>query len=153
MKSIFQRVKAPSLLLGFWGLMGMVMLILPVGSVTAQTYAISTIPFSPMPYAGASLTGEFSQADDGVAGPYQIGFSFCYFGNNYTQFWVGTNGWISFSPGQPTTYTSAAIPSAGATVPKNCVMGPWQDWWSNLNGNGTISYQTVGSYPNRKLVV
>ncbi|MFM8977907.1 MAG: hypothetical protein ACKOJE_07650, partial [Bacteroidota bacterium] len=63
MKFIFQRVKAPSLFLGFWGLMCMAMLILPVGSVTAQTYAISTIPFSPMPYAGASLTGEFSQAD------------------------------------------------------------------------------------------
>ncbi|NDC72444.1 MAG: hypothetical protein EBZ62_03195, partial [Sphingobacteriia bacterium] len=153
LKSIFQRIKVPAFFPGFRGLMCMALLTLSGGNVTAQTYAISTIPFSPMPYAGAALTGEFSSADDGVAGPYQIGFSFCYFGNNYTQFWVGTNGWISFSPGQPTTYTSASIPSTGATVPKNCVMGPWQDWWSNLNGNGTISYQTVGSYPNRKLVV
>jgi gliding motility-associated-like protein len=121
--------------------------------VVAQTYTIGTIPFAPMPYAGTSLTGQFSGADDGVAGPYPIGFSFCYFGNNYTQFWVGTNGWVSFSSGQPNTYTSATIPSAAATVPRNCIMGPWQDWWSNLNGIGNISYQTSGVYPNRKLIV
>lgn len=125
----------------------------PITAVWGQTYQITPVPFAPLPYGGTSLTGQFSGADDGVAGPFPIGFDFCYFGNNYTQFWVGTNGWVSFSPGQPTTYTSASIPSAVNTVPRNCVMGPWQDWWSNLNGSGNISYQTVGSYPSRKLVV
>jgi gliding motility-associated-like protein len=126
-----------------WGTMGAV----------AQTYTITPVPFTPVPYGGTSLTGQFSGADDGVAGPYPLGFSFCYFGNTYTQFWVGTNGWVSFSPGQPSTYTSAPIPSTNTSVPRNCVMGPWQDWWSNLNGNGNISYQLVGTYPNRKMVV
>ncbi|NBW32505.1 MAG: gliding motility-associated C-terminal domain-containing protein [Cytophagia bacterium] len=119
----------------------------------AQTYTIAPIPFAPAPYGGSSLTGQFSSADDGIAGPFPLGFSFCYFGNTYTQFWVGTNGWVSFSPGQPSTYTSAPIPSTNVSVPRNCVMGPWQDWWSNLNGNGNISYQQVGTYPNRKMVV
>ena len=130
-------------------------LFLVVGTLgaLAQTYTITPVPFAPVPYGGTSLTGQFSGADDGVAGPFPLGFSFCYFGNTYTQFWVGTNGWVSFSPGQPSTYTSSPIPSTNASVPRNCVMGPWQDWWSNLNGNGNISYQLVGSYPNRKMVV
>ena len=140
--ALFLRSLFLTLLLG-WG---------PL-AVWGQTYTITPVPFAPAPYGGTSLTGQFTSADDGVAGPFPLGFSFCYFGNTYTQFWVGTNGWVSFSPGQPSTYTSAPIPSTNASVPRNCVMGPWQDWWSNLNGNGTISYQQVGTYPNRKMVV
>jgi len=140
--ALFLRSLFLTLLLG-WG---------PL-AVWGQTYTITPVPFLPAPYGGTSLTGQFSSADDGVAGPFPLGFSFCYFGNTYTQFWVGTNGWVSFSPGQPSTYTSAPIPSTNASVPRNCVMGPWQDWWSNLNGSGNISYQQVGTYPNRKMVV
>ena len=35
--------------------------------------------------------------DDDVAGPFPIGFSFRFFGNNFTQFWVAANGWMSFT--------------------------------------------------------
>src|SRR5512138_1006816 len=37
-------------------------------------------------------------SDDDVDGPFPIGFSFSYFGNIYTEFYIGANGWISFSP-------------------------------------------------------
>jgi hypothetical protein len=57
--------------------------------------------------------------DDTQQGPFQIGFNFCYFGQTYSQFWVGSNGWVSFSPGQPTTFTSTPIPNAGFNIPKN----------------------------------
>jgi len=132
------------------------MLLCMFGSIPAfsQNYNITSIPYSPAPWGGQSLTGTFTPgADDGVSGPFPLGFDFCYYGVTYSSAWVGSNGWVSFTGGQPNTYTSASIPSAVATVPKNCVMGPWQDWWSNLNGNGTISYQTVGVAPFRKFVV
>lgn len=61
------------------------------------------------------------------------------------------NGWISFSAGQPTTFASAAIPSAAFNVPKNVIMGPWQDWHPGIGGQ--IRYQTQGTAPCRRLVV
>jgi gliding motility-associated-like protein len=110
-------------------------------------YSVTSIPFINQTNTGTLL----SMSDDSQQGPFNIGFNFCFFGQTYTQFYVGSNGWISFSPAQPTTFTSATIPSVGATIPKNCIMGPWQDWHPGLGGQ--IRYQVQGTAPCRKLVV
>lgn len=110
-----------------------------------SNYNISNIPFAPLSTAGTSVT----LSDDAVGGPYNIGFTFCFFNNSYTQFYIGSNGWVSFSPGQPTAYTSAPLPNAAAPV--NCIMGPWQDWHPGVGGS--VRYQTIGTAPNRILVV
>ena len=105
-----------------------------------------------IPYVNQTNTGtQLFMGDDTQQGPFQIGFNFCYYGQTYTQFWVGSNGWISFSPGQPTTFTSTPIPNAGFNIPKNCIMGPWQDWHPGIGGQ--IRYQVQGTAPCRKLVV
>lgn len=105
-----------------------------------------------IPYVTQTNTGtQLFMTDDSQQGPFNIGFSFCFFGQTYTQFWVGSNGWISFSPGQPTTFTSTPIPSTAFNVPKNCIMGPWQDWHPGIGGQ--IRYQLQGTAPCRKLVV
>ncbi len=119
------------------------------GSLPTTSYTISTIPFSPAPLTGGTST---SATDDSQVGALPIGFSFCFFGASYTNFYIGSNGWLAFSS-QPTTYTSATIPSAAATVPKNCIMGPWQDWNPSVAGGPYINYQTSGVAPFRKLVV
>ena len=49
-------------------------------------------------------------SDDGVEGPFPIGFSFPFFGNNYTEFYIGANGWISFSPNPNAAGTREAFP-------------------------------------------
>jgi hypothetical protein len=113
------------------------------------TYLVEQIPFNPYPVAGTVIT----LGDDAVSTALPIGFSFCFFGNTYTQFYIGSNGWVSFSPGQPTTFTSATIPSTAATIPKNCIMGPWQDWHPGITGGPYIRYQTIGTAPCRKLVI
>jgi gliding motility-associated-like protein len=64
---------------------------------------------------------------------------------------VGSNGWISFSPAQPITFTTQTIPTGNINVPKNCIMGPWQDWHPGIGGQ--IRYQTTGVAPCRKLIV
>ena len=105
-----------------------------------------------IPYVNQTNTGtQLFMGDDTQQGPFNIGFTFCYFGQTYNQFWIGSNGWISFSAGQPTTFTSAAIPNGGFTIPKNCIMGPWQDWHPGVGGQ--IRYQVQGNAPCRKLVV
>lgn len=110
-------------------------------------YGVSNIPFSPQTNTGTQI----NMTDDSQQGPFNIGFTFCFFGQTYTQFYVGSNGWVSFSAGQPTTFTSATIPSAAINVPKNCIMGPWQDWHPGIGGQ--IRYQVQGTAPCRKLVV
>ena len=110
-------------------------------------YGVTNIPYVTQTNNGTQL----SMGDDTQQGPFNIGFTFCFFGQTYTQFWVGSNGWISFSPAQPTTFTSATIPSTAVDVPKNCIMGPWQDWHPGIGGQ--IRYQVQGTSPCRKLVV
>lgn len=114
-----------------------------------NTYTVSQIPFNPSPAQGTQV----ALTDDSNTGALNIGFNFCFFGNNYSQFYISSNGWIGFSPGQPTTFTSAPIPSTAFNVPKNCIMGPWQDWNPAVFGGPYIRYQTIGQAPCRKLVV
>jgi gliding motility-associated-like protein len=119
------------------------------GSNPNQTtnYGVTNIPYVNQTNTGTSLF----MSDDTQQGPFNIGFNFCFFGTTYTQFYVGSNGWISFSGGQPTTFTSQSIPTGNGLVPKNCIMGPWQDW--NPGIGGQIRYQVQGTAPCRKLVV
>jgi gliding motility-associated-like protein len=121
----------------------------PGGANPNQTtnYTVSSIPYVAQTNTGTNLT----MSDDSQQGPFNIGFNFCFYGQTYTQFYVGSNGWISFSGGQSVTFTSAAIPNTGATVPKNCIMGPWQDWHPGQGGQ--IRYQVSGVAPCRKLTV
>ena len=112
--------------------------------------------FDPVPYAPELPGGTFiNLADDAVSGAQPIGFPFKFFDVEYTQFYIGSNGWISFSPGQPSTYTSDEIPSTADDVPKNCIMGPWQDWHPGIGPNigQYISYRTEGVAPCRRLIV
>jgi gliding motility-associated-like protein len=121
----------------------------PGGANPNQTtnYGVSNISFVNQTNTGTSLF----MTDDSQQGPFAIGFNFCFFGTTYTQFYVGSNGWISFTGGQPTTFTSQPIPTGNALVPKNCIMGPWQDWHPGIGGQ--IKYQVQGTAPCRKLVV
>lgn len=121
----------------------------PGGPNPNQTtnYGVTNIPYAPQANAGALV----QLGDDAISQPLNIGFTFCFFGNTYTQFWIGSNGWIGFSGGQPATFASVAIPNGGLNVPKNCIMGPWQDWHPGIGGQ--IRYQTSGVAPCRKLTV
>ena len=121
----------------------------PGGPSPKQTtnYGVTNIPYVSQTNTGTQLF----MADDSQQGPFNIGFNFCFFGTTYTQFYVGSNGWISFGGGQPTTFSSQSIPTGNALVPNNCIMGPWQDWHPGLGGQ--IKYQVQGTAPCRKLVI
>ena len=110
-------------------------------------YSVAPIPYVAQVNNGTNLF----MTDDSQQGPFNIGFTFCFYGQTYTQFYVGSNGWVSFSPGQPITFTTQTLPTGNALVPKNCIMGPWQDWHPGIGGQ--IKYQTVGTAPCRKLIV
>ncbi|GAB3094068.1 hypothetical protein GCM10027159_10520 [Lysobacter terrae] len=92
-------------------------------------------------------TGLFG--DDRAAGPFPVGFSFNYYGQTFTQFYVTTNGLVQFS-GPTTAYSNSCLPAYG-----NTLYVFWDDLRTDVAGQptGTIKYQTIGEAPNRKLIV
>ena len=95
-------------------------------SIQASTdsYEVTNITFAPEAISGTPI----SLSDDDVQGPFPIGFTFQFYGNNYTDFYAGSNGWISFSSGQSTTTVATPIPdSVSISVPRNSIMLSWQD--------------------------
>ena len=122
-----------------------------VGGIRAQlftkrtsAYELTMPTYSPQNKGGTVIPS----SDDVTHGPFNIGFTFAFFGNNYTQFYVGSNGWIGFSAGQTTGYVAQFIPNAGS--PRNAILADWEDL---LPGGANIYYQTLGTAPNRRLVV
>ena len=131
-----------------------------------DSYSFQVIPYAPMDTTtGTPLDQTLTHCsstnggkDDCWGGPYNIGFNFCFFSQLYTNFFVGSNGWIGFrSPGANpwNTYIARAIPdhAADSASPKDCIFAPWQDWLPTLSGINDIFYYTTGMAPNRELVV
>jgi hypothetical protein len=86
--------------------------------------------------------------NDASYGPLNIGFSFTYFGNTYSQFYVTSNGLVMFGSGSVLP-SEVIIPSAG--VPDNFIAPFWDDLVIDPSGN--ILYTTIGAAPNRKLII
>lgn len=84
--------------------------------------------------------------DDVGAGPFNLGFTFNYYGTNYTQAYVNINGTITFG----TSYNGYSNGALSSTGPNNTIYAFWDDL--NTNGAQNIYYATVGSAPNRKFV-
>jgi len=68
------------------------------GQMGTTAYTVGSITYAPETYAGTSVT----LSDDAISGSLPIGFSFCFLGNTYTNFYIGSNGWVGFTAGQPT---------------------------------------------------
>lgn len=109
----------------------------------------ATLP--PEVYYAANVAHAGS-VDDAAYGPFDIGFSFDFFGTSYTQFYVTSNGWIGFdTPSEPgwSEYSNVAIPNASS--PNNFIAAFWDDIIIHASG-GVEYYQTIGTAPNRKCV-
>ena len=81
-------------------------------------------------------------------GPFNIGFSFTFYGNTYTQFYVSSNGLVTFGSGSA-DQNEVPIPTPGA--PDNYIAAFWDDLV--IDPSGSILYSTIGAAPNRKLVI
>ncbi len=86
-------------------------------------------------------TGSYEAKDEGYSGPISLGFSFDFYGNNYDQVYVSSNGIVSFSPISNDNYTNQQIPSAGYL---DNLIAPF---WDDLDGRtqGDVHYFQNGS--------
>ncbi len=114
-------------------------------------YSVVSIPYQV--YAVTSAVQGTS--DDSFSAPIPLSFDFDFYGVNYNQINVSTNGYISFTPQEEGSNSpwsfSTAIPDANFPV-KNAFMGCYHDI-NNDNAEGTITYSLIGTAPYRKLVV
>lgn len=91
-----------------------------------------------------------SLSDDAVTSSLNIGFTFTFFATAYTTFKISSNGFIFFGTGTDNGCCSGQyIPSS--TTPNNLIAFAWEDL--NPSSGGTIKYYTVGTAPNRIMVV
>ena len=64
--------------------------------------------------------------DDNVIGPFDLGFTFRFFGQDVSQYWISSNGWIAFAdPGGDAESFNTTIPDADA--PNALVAWFWDD--------------------------
>ncbi|HXI04056.1 MAG TPA: S8 family serine peptidase [Candidatus Saccharimonadales bacterium] len=67
----------------------------------------------------------FSSSDDSYSGPVDMGLTFPFYGSNYTQFWVSTNGWLAFTAPTSSSAFNYSLPSTSG--PKSLVAPFWDD--------------------------
>jgi gliding motility-associated-like protein len=99
-----------------------------------------------------SATG-ITLSDDQYSQIIPLGFTFNFYGNNYSQCLISTNGYITFDLSGAGGYSQWSInnPIPSAANPTDAIMGPWQD--VNPGVGGTILYASFGTAPNRRFVV
>jgi len=76
---------------------------------------------------------QLTMGDDDNEGPFDIGFTFSFYGNDFDQLYICSNGWVSFTS-TVTTYSNDPIPDP--TGPQNLLALFWDD----LTGSGGYVY-------------
>jgi hypothetical protein len=92
-----------------------------------------------------------SGCDDCVQSGVPIGFDFDFYGNVYDTISISSNGFVGFGgQGSSGCCSGRPIPSGGN--PNNIIAV----WWEDLDpagGSYQIFYETLGSAPNRRLII
>jgi len=98
-----------------------------------------------------SQSGTFvNLSDDSVSQAIPIGFPFNFYGINYTNVYISSNGFLTFQGGQSSGCCSGQpIPSTSS--PNAIIAGFWTDLYPP--GNGSVRYQMLGTAPYRRLIV
>ncbi|GJQ63273.1 MAG: hypothetical protein SCALA702_23260 [Melioribacteraceae bacterium] len=82
-------------------------------------------------------TGTFSALDEGYAGPFDLGFNFKYYGEEFSQVYFGSNCFITFQEFSGNSYTNDQIPDGDS--PNAIVAAIWDDMDGGNGGN--VYYQ------------
>ena len=130
-----------------------------------SSYAVNSIPYSPpFPFTGG--TSIFIGQDDIWSSVINLPFTFCFYGNTYSQIIVGANGLLSFNTGMATTFCewnfNASIPAPGppgappSGIYNNSINGAYHDIDPSVGWTGAacdINYAVLGTAPCRTFVV
>jgi subtilisin family serine protease len=93
---------------------------------------------------------QLSLSDDSYFFPIDLPFNFNFYGTDYDQVAVGSNGTVYFQDAY-LGLSNSSIPSRNNYTPQTFIAVYWDDL--NPSANGDIYYQILGAEPDRKLVV
>jgi hypothetical protein len=110
------------------------------------TYKDSLEPDGPQyNFIDISATGtSVALSDDNYGGPFPIGFTFDFYGTPWTDFYVSSNGFMSFGAGSSTLTNQCPLPST--TTPNNVISLLWDDLDPGDTGD-LVYYQTFSACP------
>ncbi|MEP0265938.1 hypothetical protein [Dokdonia sp.] len=98
-----------------------------------------------------STTGtEIILNDDEVSSALPIGFEFAFYGNLYNDFYISSNGFITFTTNSDDGCCNGQL-LPNISTPNNLIAFDWND--INPEDGGTIRYETIGTSPNRTLIM
>ncbi|MBM3135832.1 MAG: DUF11 domain-containing protein, partial [Chloroflexi bacterium] len=122
----------------------------------SYTWQDSDHPGGPI-YSWIDITATgtaLNPGDDTTHGPFNIGFTFPFYGQNFTQFYVSSNGWLSFTPPVSADHTNDCLPSH--STPYNLIAPFWDDldargtgnayYWSNGSDTLVVAYVGIPHY-------
>ena len=118
-------------------------------------YEVTQIAYDTIPVS-SNATRLPDLLDDQVTGPLPVGFDFSFFGHSYSEFYLGSNGWICFIPVSGTgSYSNIyQIPVSFPGFPHAAIMPAFRDWLPPVYmPGGGIYYETIGASPFQKLVI
>ena len=118
----------------------------PVIPPTGGGYTVDTNAAYDFVNIGAGNPGPTGD-DSGLNVP--LGFGFNYYGTNYTELTLSSNGYLCFD-GNAGDFSNDPIP--GASNPGGIIAPYWDDLNPSAGGSGPIKWDTVGTAPNRRFV-
>jgi len=132
--------------------------IAPAGPPEADyTFTTSDQPGGPtFAWIDITTTGRhIATGDDTISGPYDIGFPFPFYGEERSQFYLSSNGWLSFRQSGHSNYVYSCLPSA-YDLPLALAMF-WTDlypgrssqgvyYWTNNRDTLVVSFVDVPHY-------
>jgi len=87
--------------------------------------------------------------DNAAGSAISLPFTFTFFGKPYSNFYVGSNGLVGFSPGGMSYYSNSNIPNP--YVPNAVICAYWDDLNPARSGGVYVGFE--GAAPNRKVIV
>ncbi len=129
---------------------------IPFEAGATTSYSVNSIPHNPpIPYNQPG-TGVSIGTDDVWSPAITLPFNFCFYGVNYTQILVGSNGNLSFNVANaggycPWSYSATCPSTTLATLPAGNIFGVYHDIDPSVCGN--IKWNLVGTSPCRIFVV
>lgn len=115
-------------------------------SYCSSAYSLETVTFTQMPYSPSYI----SLGDNQMSAALPIGFTFRFYCNDYTSFYMSSNGFITFSP-QQTDGCCQGMALPAVTAPANMIACAWTDL--DPSQGGTLQYVTMGVAPYRSLLI
>lgn len=145
---------------------------------SSENYKVISIPYTPYPYVTTAPAfthpcndNPGTSQDDKFVDIATLPFNFCFYGNIYTQYVIGTNGVITFDKSNALKGNNyvidAAIPHLGggnqgngicpfpngSNYPALSIMGLYHDMWPEIGEDYKIEARIEGSAPCRKFVM